>query len=216
VLCQVGDANYDKIIAHNEVSHLIEDQEQQDPHNPDKLWTFCEIIDHHGPLKHNHPDHKGSAYNFLIKWDTSEETWEPLDLMTKFDPITLANYAEEPLLLAQPGWKRLKRHLKRQTTKKILVRATARNKNKHKSDPVYQFGVQVPSSVREAHELDNSNTKWQDATQEELNSLHEYDTFKDYGNKTYLPEHKHIIAKFVFAMKHDIQDKKPDWLLGSM
>ena len=55
--------------------------------------------------------------------------------------------------------------------------------NKQTKGPVYQFGIQVPRNVRDAYELDkkNGNTKWQDAMQEEINSLLDYSTFEDKG-----------------------------------
>jgi hypothetical protein len=55
--------------------------------------------------------------------------------------------------------------------------------SKQSQDTVSQFGVHVPHNICEAHELDkkNGNTKWQDAMQEEIDSLLAYSTFNDKG-----------------------------------
>jgi hypothetical protein len=73
--------------------------------------------------------------------------------------------------------------------------------------PVFQFGVQVPRNVKEAHDLDRQigNTNWQDAMQEEIDSLLAYSTFEDQGHIKFLPGYKNIHVHFVFAVKHDLR-----------
>jgi hypothetical protein len=125
--------------------------------------------------------------------------------MIKDDPITLAKYAQENNLLKTPSWKRLRRIINANPELKRLV-----NKTKlHTSTPTYQFGIQVPRNVKEAYALDakNGNTKWQDAMEAEINSLGEYNTFKDNGKIKFLDNHKRIIVHFVFAVKHDFRHK---------
>ena len=71
---------------------------------------------------------------------------------------------------------------------------------------VYQFGYQVPRSVKQALELDkkNGNTKWTDAMALELSQIDEYDTFKDLGRGAKAPAgYKKITVHFVFAVKQD-------------
>jgi Reverse transcriptase (RNA-dependent DNA polymerase) len=51
----------------------------------------------------------------------------------------------------------------------------------------------------------NGNTKWQDAMQEEINSLLDYSTLK--GKIKYLRGYKNIHVHFVFAVKHDLRHK---------
>ena len=71
--------------------------------------TFKSINDHQGPLSNKHPDYKGSSYNVLVHWEDGSETYEPIDIMIKDDPISMATYAQENNLLDTPGWKRLNR-----------------------------------------------------------------------------------------------------------
>ena len=45
------------------------------------------------------------------------------------------------------------------------------------------FGFEIPKNYAHAMELDNrnSNTRWKNFTQLELNQLYDYSTFKDMG-----------------------------------
>ena len=52
----------------------------------DKLWAFEEIIDHRK---------KKGKIEVLIEWTTGEETWEPLSMIKRTDPLTAAKYAHE-------------------------------------------------------------------------------------------------------------------------
>ena len=67
--------------------------------------TFQKILDHQGPLKPGSSNYKGSAYNVKVLWEDNTETWEPLNILGKDDPVTLAKYAHEQNLLDMPGWK---------------------------------------------------------------------------------------------------------------
>jgi Reverse transcriptase (RNA-dependent DNA polymerase) len=127
-------------------------------------------------------------------------------MVIKYDPVTLAAYAQKHGLLNEPGWKRLK------TIAQRLVHDSqgAYNvmENKQTKGPVYQFGIQVPHHVQDAYKLDkkNNNTKWQ-AMQEEINSLLDYSTFEDKGKLKYLTGYKNIRVNFVFAAKHNLHHK---------
>jgi hypothetical protein len=117
-------------------------------------------------------------------------------MVIKDDPITLAAYACKHSLLNEPGWKKLK----------MLARCLVHDKqgiyhlhyngmvNKQTKGPVYQFGIQVPCNVKDAYKLDKKigNTKWQDAMQEEINSLLDYSTYGDKGQVKYLNGYKNI------------------------
>jgi hypothetical protein len=82
--------------------------------DPNALWTFKSVNGHQGPLTSKHPDYKGSSYNVLVQWEDGTETYEPLDIMIKYDSVTLAKYASKNDLLSTPGWKRLNRKAKNQ------------------------------------------------------------------------------------------------------
>ena len=59
------------------------------------VWKFREIIGHWGPLKHRDPNYMNSKYNVMVEWESGEITKEPLSIMIKDNPITLALYAKK-------------------------------------------------------------------------------------------------------------------------
>ena len=56
--------------------------------------------------------------------------------------------------------------------------------------------IEVPKNVKQAYALDikNGNSKWSDAMNEEITSLHKYNTFKDHGKISYVPDKVRLIA----------------------
>jgi hypothetical protein len=59
-----------------------------------------DIIGHQGPLNAHDPTYKGSRYNVQIDCDI---TYEPLDIIASYDPVTCAIYAKQNNLLNFPG-----------------------------------------------------------------------------------------------------------------
>ena len=52
-------------------------------------------------------DHRSGPYGrteVQILWDTDEVTWEPVEIIRKDDPITMAKYAKDKHLTEQQGW----------------------------------------------------------------------------------------------------------------
>jgi hypothetical protein len=72
-------------------------------------------------------------------------------------------------------------HRKQRALGDFSYEVLASNKAK---GPVFQFGVQIPCNVEEAHDLDwqNGKANWQDAMQDEIDSLLAYSTFNDEGH----------------------------------
>ena len=72
----------------------------------EELWKFKEIQDHEGPLLPSDPKYKGSKYNVKVAWENGEITWEPLSIISRSDPVTVAMYGSENGLLDLEGWKK--------------------------------------------------------------------------------------------------------------
>ena len=208
-LIEIGEGNFDEIITYNTLSDIIEQQHEAVIDAAEQKWTFTSIKDHQGPLKQNHPDYKGSSYNVLVQWEDGSETYEPLDIMIKDDPVCLATYAKDNNLLDISGWKQLKHIVKNKPKFEQMVNQMNLSINKTSKGPIFQFGTQIPRNVKEAYELDkkNGNTKWTDAMQAEIDSLNEYNTFIDKGKIPFIEGFKNIIVHFVFAVKHDLRHK---------
>jgi hypothetical protein len=203
-LVELGDGEFDEIVAYGTLCECIEDLEDDAISPEEKVWTFKDIIGHQGTLKKSHKDYNGSLYNVLLLWYDGSETY-------KDDPITLAAYDRKQSLLNEPGWKKLKTLARRLVHDKQNVCHLHYNVmvSKQTKGSVYQFGIQVPLNIKDAYKLDkkNGNTKWQDAIQEEINSLLDYTTFEDKGQVKYLTGYKNIRVHSVFAVKHDLRHK---------
>jgi hypothetical protein len=81
-------------MAYGTLCESVEDLEDEDVTSEQKVWTFTDVIGHQGPLRKSHKD--------------GSETYEPLDMIIKDYPITLASYALKHDLLGIPGCLKLK------------------------------------------------------------------------------------------------------------
>jgi hypothetical protein len=118
-------------------------------------WAFKSVTGHQGPMTSRHKEYKGSSYNVLVKWDDGCETYEPLDIIMKDDPIMLAQYGEDNRLLDTPGWKKLKRLVKNKKMFAKIVKQAKLTSQRH--GLIYQFGIQVHCNVNEALAFDETN-----------------------------------------------------------
>ena len=76
--------------------------------------------------------------------------------------------------------------------------------------PRYKYGFEVPRDYKHAKELDkkNGNTKWQDATDLELQQLDTYKVFNNLGKRSQGPKgYKKIRVHLIFDVKHDGRHK---------
>ena len=210
-LIQVGDEErgYEEIMAYNELSDLIERQHEAEVNGELQAWAFKGIAGHQGPLKVGNPLYKGSSYNVLVQWEDGSQTYEPLTIMIKDDPITCARYAVDNGLLETAGWKSLKRIASRE---KIFKRMLQQSKLKSQRRGIcYKFGVRVPRNYKEAIMLDqqNGDTLWKDAIDTEMDQVvHEYKTFKDLGPNAKPPDgYKRINVHLIFDVKQTLKRK---------
>ena len=200
-VCSVNDNQAEEILTYNQLLDYISSDE-----NSDIVWKFQHIISHHGPLKPDHCDYKGSSYNVMIEWENGEVTAEPLQVIASDDPVTCAIYAKENNLLDLPGWKRFKPLAKCQ--KKFTQLINQAKLCSFNTAPRYKYGFEVPCSYTHAIRLDEQSktTCWNDAVALELQQIDEYQTFKDYGHhiKFKPPDgYKKIRVHLIFDIKHD-------------
>jgi hypothetical protein len=87
-----GTQSVESIMNYVDLCDIVEAQVQAMEDGTDGgLLTFNRIL---GPLTVKHPDYKGSAWNILMEWDFKEPTWEPLSLIARCDPVSVAVYGE--------------------------------------------------------------------------------------------------------------------------
>ena len=117
----VGNEQFEETPAHNELSDIIEKQHEAEANGELDVFTFKAVLEHEGHITPGSPRYKGSSYNVLLQWEDGSKTWEPLNLIAKDDPVTLAKYAKENNLLETPGWKFLRRIARRaKVLKRVL------------------------------------------------------------------------------------------------
>ena len=150
----------------------------------DRLWAYETILDHR---------RKKGKIEVLIKWTTGEETWEPLSMIKRTDPLHAAKYAHENELTSEKGWKwaknkhaSIERYIQKlsgiqsSVTENFMrtIYKVKRKKNKPKGIR-YKFGVELPRNTKHALELDrnNGNTLWKEAMESETKGLMEFETF---------------------------------------
>jgi hypothetical protein len=68
-LVEMSNGELDEVIAYNELSNIIEDQQNKELHEPNlATWSFTASNDHQGPLTTSDRRYKGSSYNVLVHW----------------------------------------------------------------------------------------------------------------------------------------------------
>ena len=199
-LVKVGGSGREEILHYNDIIREWEKAQNADD-NEDKPWTYEDIIDHRK---------RGRMNEIKVLWEDGSETWEPLSVFSRDDPVACANYASKNDILHLPGWRRFRRYVQKG---KVMLRAMRRVQvMKALMDPglKYQFGIRVPRTYREAVAIDkaNGNTLWQDAIQKELDQIREYETFIPRPDLKSPPEgYQFVRVHFVFAVKHDLRRK---------
>ena len=94
-----------------------------------------------------------SSWSLQVKWDDGSESWESLHILAEDDPITISIYGKENGLLHHPGWKRYNRLANAKPRLQTMINKL----NARSQAPTFQFGIQVPRSVKEANELDSKS-----------------------------------------------------------
>jgi len=209
MLVEYGNGELEDIKTYNELCQIVEDQIQAELEDPEQFHTFLLINGHEGPLSKKHKKYMGSKYNVKVRWENGEETWEPLDIMAKDDPVTCAEYAYQNKLLHLPGWKRFKKLAKNNKVLKRMVKQARLQSKRNPRSPKYKFGVRIPYDTAEAYRLDqeNGNSLWADSISVEVEALDAYNTFIDKGKVTSVEGYKKIPIRFIFDVKHDLRHR---------
>ena len=169
----IGNGKLEEIISYNQLVDHLEAAANDVNEISDDLFKFGALIGHQGPLKTIDPHWKGCKYNVLVDWETGEKTYELFSVLAADDPATCAMYAKENNLLHIDGWKRFRNLAKRdKTLTRAVIQLRIRQARRAKK---YMFGYLIPRSYKEALEFDkeNNNTKWADATREEMDCIKE-------------------------------------------
>ena len=216
-LLGIGNGKLEEIISYNQLVDHLEAAANDDNEISEDLSKCRALIGCQGPLKPTDPNWKGCKYNVHVDWETGEKTYEPLSVQAADDPVTCAMYSIENNLLHIDGWKRFRNLAKRD---KSLTRAVIQSRiMQARRAKKYMFGYLITRSYKKALEFDkeNSNTKWADATREEMDCIKEQQVFTkhqrvkwDSNHKQIIntpPNHQKIRVNLIFAIKHDGRHK---------
>ena len=162
-----------EVVEPNIIQEALLSREQEDGANG--MWTFSKILNHRTVNK--------GKIEVEVLWDNEETSWEPLAMMQKDDPVTIAAYAKDRKLLEQRGWKWAK-HLARREKKLVRLLKIMKASKKYKKrnfGVTFKFGIKVPRTgdIRGAKALDkeNGNTLWFDTQCHEASTLRNMETF---------------------------------------
>eukprot|EP00957_Ditylum_brightwellii_P196945 15004470-Ditylum_brightwellii.AAC.1 len=99
-LVHLGDGKQKEIMTYDAIVEAIDRRLPSETKQTDEehFWIFKEVVGHRK---------NGWTWDVKIKWEDDSETWEPLAVIWKSNPVTLASYAKEHDLLKTDGWKRL-------------------------------------------------------------------------------------------------------------
>ena len=163
-----------------------------------EVWTFNKIINHKLTTENGK-----QIMKVLVEWDVGEPTWEPLSVIKKDDPISVAEYVKEKDIVHQPHWKWALKYIKNpkrflRLTKQIFL-------TKKKNGPKYKFGVRVPRNIKEALALDkeNKNTLWAQAIKKEMDKIMEFEVFTIPKDGKPPSGYKRIPCHMIFDVKFD-------------
>jgi hypothetical protein len=187
-----GIMDYNEII--RQLTHLDEDDHER--------WEIEDIQGH----RWGKGKRKGKM-DILIKWKELEEpTWEPMEIIKEDDPVTLAEYARDNELTDKAIWKWSKRYLAFSKTYKTRLAQIYASRTK-KRGPKFKFGQKVPSSLKEAYQIDEetNSTGWSEAIKKEIHLLKdEFQCFDIYPKNTKPPEgYQYIKLLWTFDVKFD-------------
>ena len=145
-----GQESYEEIVTYNQLLDHLDNTDGEEG-----IWHFKRISGHQGPLLPSDERYKGSKWNVRVEWENGEITYEPLAIIAKSDPVSVAIYARDNQLLHLDGWKCFRRLARRQ--KKLLRLANQAKLYAFRNRIVYKFGVQVPQSHAQAMAIDKAN-----------------------------------------------------------
>ena len=142
------------------------------------------------------------GWEIYVKWKDQSTSWVTLKDLKESDPVLLAEYAVTNDIQTEPAFKWWVPYTLRKR-EAIIAKVNSRFKKKN-----IKFGIEVPSSVEEALELDrrNGNDHWGRAIKKEMDAVEVAFKFKGIGEKA-PPGYKKITCHIIFDVKFDLTRK---------
>ena len=117
---------------------------------------------------------------------------KPHSVLQADDPVTCATYAKENDLLCIDGWERFRNLAKRDKAQTRIVMQSKIRQGRRSNK--YMCGYLIPRSYKEALEFgkENNNTKWADATRDEVDPIKEQEVFTTCQRTKWDSNHKNL------------------------
>ena len=146
--------------------------------------------------------HTTKGWYFEVKWKDGTTSWVPLKEIKENHPIETAEYAKFAAIIHEPALAWWAPHVLSKRDQ-IIAKVISRTKKK-----THKYGVQVPTSVDEAYQLDkyNGNDYWRDAIKLEMANIRvAFDILED--DKKLEPGRIFLECCMIFEVKMDFRRK---------
>ena len=148
------------------------------------------------------------GWELLIKWKDKSESWIKLADMKESQPVEVAEYARARGIDKEPAFEWWVPH----TLKKRQVILSALKKRIRKT--THKYGIEIPTSVEHAFELDrkNGNNLWKDALEMEMYNIGvAFEILED--GKTAPAGYTKVSGHLIWSVKMDFT-RKARWVAG--
>ena len=143
------------------------------------------------------------GWDFQVRWKDGSMDWLPLSQVKEALPVEVAEYVVAQKIHREPAfnWWVMKTLRKRE---RIINKVKARKARK----PNTKFGIEIPSTVEEAKELDqkNGNSYWKDTIKKEYDNIKVAFRLLENDDKP-PPVYTEILCLLIFEVKFDLRRK---------
>ena len=210
VVERVDDENYrvqlengkSRIVEYNDIIQQLTASDDEDADR----WEYEGIISHRWGK-----DIRKGKIDLHVKWKGFDEpTWEPLEVIKKDDPMTVAKYALENKLTEKPIWRWTRKYVKNPKRMERYTKILLSTRRKSRLIR-FKFGLRVPRTVQEAYALDKieGNNDWATAIDKEVKLLRDvYQCFKILPRGSTPPKNYQFIKLlWTFDVKFDLRKR---------
>ena len=203
-------------VAEYSTNVIIESLMENTNEHGETMGMIAGIVDHRKnndaiPLTESVTDIAGKSHRvittkgweFCVEWTDGTQSWIPLKDVKNSNPIMAAEYAISKGIQQEPAFAWWVPHTMR-TRSRVISRLKATRTSKGRR----RFGIQVPTTIEEAEELDkiNRNDLWKVAIEKELSKVRPAFKLNEDGKSIPIC-YKKINYHFVFDVKMDLTRK---------
>ena len=147
------------------------------------------------------------GWQLLVRWHDGSEHWVPLSILKECNPVEVAEYAQARGIETEPAFAWWVPYTLRK--RDVIVAAVTARPRKI----THKYGIEIPRSVRHAHELDkaNGNDYWARALKKEMSNVGIAFEILDEGQQAPVGWTK-VTGHLIFDVKMSLE-RKARWVL---